>query len=81
MKILAVRTFFCTHYFKTYTNAETNKDSSGPEYYTKLLFTAVRFDRNGYNRLYFAKPASKNIGCGSLLSDPHLCDIGELKAA
>lgn len=44
---------------------------SGPEYYTKLLFTAVRFDQNGYNRLYFAKPASKIlavVACSAILT-------------
>lgn len=44
---------------------------SGPEYYTQLLFTAIRFDQNGYNRLYFAKPASKIlavVACSAILT-------------
>lgn len=44
---------------------------SGPEYYAQLLFTAIRFDQNGYNRLYFAKPASKIlavVACSAILT-------------
>lgn len=45
--------------------------SSGPVYNTKLLFTPTSLDENGYNRLYFAKPASKIlavVACSAILT-------------